>query len=267
LATCGGQVAITSDEIRYCAGGFGIGVTLALVLVSWHRRSFAWAPLYVPLLLLHPAWIMSLRAGDCGMGMRFLSVSSSLILAAMLICQIFWPYLSRRRFIFSLCLISWATYFAGVVLHQFRMGDFYGGVAAQALTSFILGGMHLRSVALALTFVCFFQGLSDRMHHRRSHRSTLENAAADKDIRSSEDKLHPRSRLALRIFSSALSLLLITWVVLYLGGLVGDWWLPNTIAAVFALGWSVILIIAAVRGKFPGWESEREGKKERGKGV
>lgn len=253
LATCGGQIAITSDQIRYCAGGFGIAITLASILVSWHKRSFSWAPLYGSLLLLHPAWWMGVGSGDCGMAMRFLSIAASLTLAAILICQLFWPDLSRRRFIFSLCLISWAIYFAAVLFDELVLASFDGGIAEQALFSFTWGGMDQRPVAFALSFVCVVQGVFDRMCHKRFFRATPHNAGDDQDIRRFAVKARSQSRLPLRILAALVSLLLLSWVVLYVSGF-GTKSLDNTIAAILALGWSVIFVITAVRARFPGWE-------------
>ena len=254
LATCGGQIAITSDEIKYFAGGFGIAITLASILVSWHKRSFSWAPLYGSLLLLlHPAWWMGVGSGDCGMAMRFLSVDASLTLAAMLICQLFWPDLSNGRFILGLCFISWATYFAGVLLFELGVASFDGGPAAQALFSFMLGGMDLRPVALALSFICVVQGLSGRMRRRRFSQETMHNVGDDQDNRDLALEPHSRSKLPLRILTALISLLLLSWVVLYVSGF-GTKSIDNTIAAILALGWSVILVITAVRARFPGWE-------------
>ncbi len=263
LATCGGQIAITSDEIRYCAGGFGIAITLASILVSWQKRSFTWAPLYGSLLLLHPAWWMSLDAGDCGLAMRFLSVCASLTLAAILSCQIFWPHLGRRRFILSLCLVSWAVYLLGwptdVILSHFWQPDPGGGFAEQTVVSFIAADSNLRLLALALTFVSLVLGLFNRTRRGRSAKGTptprRSQQTASQVVCNSELKTHWRSISPLRILASAL---LLTLIALYVSSSFIAF--PPSLAPLFALVWSVVLVIITVRGRFPGWE-ESEPKR------
>ncbi|MEK0451666.1 MAG: hypothetical protein RL088_3934 [Verrucomicrobiota bacterium] len=82
-----------SDSIGdYCAG-FAALVTLALYLLCLRRNGKAW-PAYAGsfLLLLHPAWTVSSRGGDCGLFKRDASYFVSFVFVAFLVFQL---YVSR----------------------------------------------------------------------------------------------------------------------------------------------------------------------------
>ncbi len=69
------------------------------------------------------------------------------------------------------------------------------------------------------------------------------------------DKVHPITWLAVRILCSFLALLLLSWVVLYIGVAVShpftfDSTAKFTVSA-FLVG--IFLLSIAVRGKIPGW--------------
>jgi hypothetical protein len=260
FATCWGQIAITSEQIRYCTAGFGIAITLASILVSWHKRSFTWAPLCGFLILLHPAWTMSLEAGDCGLRMRFLSVATSLVMATILTFQIFWPHLvSKRRFLLGLCVISWIAYLtcwplSSILSHLSLFPTADDGFAAQAVLCFITAENDLLTISLVLTCVCVVQGMLNWTRPQRlpqaqaPGRRSLDNGVVDHITCSSELKPAPLWKSRVRVSSLAILLALIALhgSSLIVTPVIG-------LSSILALGWSVILLISAVRGKFPGW--------------
>jgi hypothetical protein len=142
-----------SVQIGYYAAAFAVGVTLALVLLNWHRGSFAWLPIYGVLLVLHPAWTMGVLSGDCGYAKRFFSGAVSLLFVAVLICQIFWAHLSRGRFLLALCATCWAAYCALWCFRLLRLAPPEHGFIADVIQSFMLSSQALFRVALALTAV------------------------------------------------------------------------------------------------------------------
>lgn len=259
LATCWGEIAITSGQVAFGAAGFALGISLCLLLLSWRHGRFDWAPLYGAVLLLHPSWWMNVEAGDCGLAMRFLSIMASLTLAAILICQVFWPGLSRRRFLLTLGLVSWAAYLVLWPLNAI-LSDLWqfpapnGGVAAQAFLSWMEAGNDLLTISLALTLASFVQGVfawTRRLHLPQAAfpgQRSLEHALIDQEQRNSEHEASSQSRSRLRVLCIVVLLALIA---LYVSSLI----LRPDIgqSTILAFGWSVILIIAAIRGKFPGW--------------
>jgi hypothetical protein len=174
-----------SEQVGYYAAAFAIGVTLALIFLSLRQRNFAWLPLYGSLLLLHPAWTMTAVTGDCGFGKRFLSVAASLTMVAILICQIFWPHLSRRRFILSLCLIAWIAFLLDFVKPALPIPDSWrsldDGLPGQILVPFFAAGPGFSLVAIVLSLVSFVMWLFDRIASRRSSKEA-------NSIKSAEEK-------------------------------------------------------------------------------
>src|SRR4051812_33745797 len=100
----------TSMAIGHYAAAFAIVATLLFLIMNWRRGDFRWLPVYGSLLLLHPAWTMSVYLGDCGYAKRFMSVSVSVVFAAVLLCQIFRPRLRMRRFFLSLSAVCWFAF-------------------------------------------------------------------------------------------------------------------------------------------------------------
>src|SRR5437763_16356020 len=84
-----GTMHISTQTANYAAG-FCIAITIALLFLNAPKRNFSWMPMYGLLLLLHPAWTMSVYRGDCGFEKRFYSGVVSLIFAAMIICTFAW---------------------------------------------------------------------------------------------------------------------------------------------------------------------------------
>src|SRR6266446_628982 len=136
LALCGPSIWIESHQITRFGGILAVSFVLGSVCVSIFRRSLKWVPLYAGLFLLHPTWTMPIR-DDCGVFERFVSIAASLTLGAILLCQIFWPDASRRRFLMSLCLICWIAYFSSSYLSQFRGGLFGRGFVDRVLASLV----------------------------------------------------------------------------------------------------------------------------------
>lgn len=157
----------TSIHIGYYAAAFAISLTCALLLLSWHQRNFAWLPLYASLLLLHPAWTIGANTGDCGYAKRFFSIAASIVLVALLVCQIVRPGMSRLRFLLVLSAVCWAAYlplFLSFVLHfPLRPGT---GFAGELVQSFVLSSNTLLSVAVTLTLIYLVLWLFNRIRTR-----------------------------------------------------------------------------------------------------
>lgn len=188
LATCWGEIAITSGQVAFGAGGFALGISLCLLLLSWHHGRFDWAPLYGAVLLLHPSWWMNVEAGDCGLAMRFLSIMASLTLAAILICQVFLPGLSKRRFLLTLCLVSWAAYLVlwpldSILSDLWQFPGPNGGVVAQAFLSWAAAVNDLLLISLVLAGMCLIQGIFDWRRRRRLTQPTLPHRSLPRSER------------------------------------------------------------------------------------
>ena len=126
-----------SWRIGYYAAAFGIGVTLALVLLSWRERSFRWLPVYAVLLLIHPAWSMGI-GGDCGFGKRNLSGAISLLFILLLVRQIFRPAFPLRRFLFFLAAGSLTVWL--ISAFYTHIGSRFMGVPPEFLVPYLAWG-------------------------------------------------------------------------------------------------------------------------------
>jgi hypothetical protein len=241
LALCDGSVTIQSLRITHFAGVFAVCLVLGCVFVSILRRSLMWAPLYVPLFFLHPTWTMDATLG-CGVFVRFVSIATSFVLAAILLCQIFWPQLSRRRFLISLCIVSWVAYFSSIYLSQYWNGFLEHGFVRQAIASLMLAETHLLEIAFALSLICSIQWLWYRLQSNRVTHLDLE-------------KRQHSSRIRARLVWAGLGCFFLSYMAVYIlraikaGRLVP--WLPEP---VIGFGIGVFLIVAAVRGRLPGWD-------------
>jgi hypothetical protein len=103
-----------SHQLGNYAAAFAVGACLALVLLSWHQRSFSWLPLYGALLLIHPAWTMGESSGDCGFGKRNLSGAISFVFICLLVRQVFYPEFRMYRFLLLLSAASLAVWLVEV---------------------------------------------------------------------------------------------------------------------------------------------------------
>lgn len=270
LACLSGEWATTSTLVGYYALAFDLGIVSALIFLSLHQRNVTWVPFYALLLLLNPAWTMDV-GGDCGLAKRFFSVAVSLIFVALLIYHISSPRLGRRRFVLILCFVSWAAYFIVWPSHRMPfvlpLGSADGGLIDQALASLVAAGPYFFRVAFALTVVSFSLWRVECWRRMRSRsEKTIEGGATDYRI-TFESQPHAPVRTSLRIVSIAALLFLITWVMLYstspYSGPFTRNFLSETLLdsratfTAFAFAWSAILIIAAVRGRFPGWDTRQ----------
>jgi hypothetical protein len=241
----------TSIQIGYYAAAFGVAITLGMVFLNWRQRDWSWAMLYLPLLLLHPSWTIGIGRSDGGYAMRFLSVAATITLVAILICAIFWPHFSKRRFLLSICLIVWTLYLTNwpldrLLSHFSQMPDSDGGFWAQAVVSFIMAGNDLLLIALGLTLICFMYGIFASKRNCSS-RMGLEPHESPQGY--SDD--NSRSKLGFRILSITGAICLLLCLILL--GFSFVTFGPNPAFTVATLIWSVILVISAFRGRFPGW--------------
>lgn len=263
LATCGGEIAQTSQTIGAWAAAFAIGITVVLLLLNAYRGSFAWAPLYVSVLIFHPTWTIGIQNNNCGESMRFLSVAFSGVLGAILFCQVFWPYTSRQRFILVLCLSAWALYLVNWPLFvvasdwlEYPLGNKFGD---ELVSAFLAAEKDLLIVALAFSLACFLPAIGDSLRRRglvpcrfarqeTDHAHSQERKGGDgSDLQSKSHSL--RSRVILSILALILLLMLTLLSAVSPTPLYGG----NRAFSTVAFLWIVILTISAARGKFPGW--------------
>jgi hypothetical protein len=241
IALCGPSVAIESLKITRFAGILAVSFVLGSICVSIFRRSLKWVPLYGGLFLLHPTWTMPITEG-CGVFVRFVSIATSLVLGAILFCQIFWPGVSRRRFLISVCLMSWIAYFSGRYLSELWDGFQEHGFINQALASLAFAPSRLMDIAPFLSLICFVQWLWYWLQSNRVVVPTRERRPQS-------------SRLRLRALWIALGCFFLSYVAFYLYRSVRAGrpvaWLDEPIVA---LGIGIFLIVAATRGRFPGWD-------------
>lgn len=240
LALCDGSVAIQSLRITHFAGLLAVCLVLGCGSVSIFRRSLKWVPLYSGLFLLHPTWTMPI-GNDCGVFERFVSIAASLVLVAILLYQIFWPDVSRRRFLISVCLISWVAYFSGNYLAQYWNGFLEHGFVRQVIASLSVAQPRLMEVASALSLICFIQWLWYRLQPSRVKDSARE-------------RRRHSSTAGLRLLSTALGCFFLSYVAFYVYRFVKAAPVGWPVEAMIALGIGVFLLVAAIRGRFPGWD-------------
>lgn len=237
LACLGGGPRL---HIAYYASTFGLGITLASFLLSLHRRSFAWLPLCSLLLLLHPAWMMSTGRGVGGFSRQFFSLAVSVIFVGILTCQVFWPQLSRRRFLIRLCAIFWVTYFADGFVDRLTsylgLQNPEGGLISETLFSFIVAGKDLGLVTLGLTAVCLIQWLFTQPW--RTLRSRQTGSATNR----------AKPPLLRRVYG-LLTVLLLTFILLIAA--------TDPVFEITALIWGIILVIVTWHGKLPRWRLDQ----------
>ena len=158
-----------SVTIGHVAAGFGIAASLVGLALSVHRRDFAWLPFYALLLVLHPAWTISILRGDCGDARRFLSGAASLVFLALLLVQTFWPQFSRQRFLLAVCAFAWALYlplFLSFALRApFSLNDDFFGHIIEAYT---LSSRDIAHIAFTLSAACIVFWLASRLYERRT---------------------------------------------------------------------------------------------------
>jgi hypothetical protein len=240
LALCGPSVMEESLKITHSAGILAVFFVLGSVSVSIFRRSFKWVPLYGALFLLHPTWTMPITEG-CGVFVRFVSIATSLVLGATLFCQIFWPDVSGRRFLISLCVMSWVAYFSSIYLAQFWNGLFEKGFVNQALASLKVAQSPLMVIAPVLSLICFVQWLWYRLQPNRVNDSARE-------------KRPHSSKVGLRLLWIALSCFFLSYVAFYGYRFIKTGLIAWPVEPMIALGIGIFLIVAAIRGRFPGWD-------------
>lgn len=167
----------TSIQVGYCAGAFSIGIALASICLSVRQRSFAWVPLYSVLLLIHPAWTMQPDLADLGYPKRFFAGVVSLVLVAILMCQIFWPELSKRRFVLGVCLFCWVGWLAASLQMLFNFSINAGSGFMGELINTLEVSALLLPVAVVMTLIWFLLWLFDWFRRRRSKSGSLKASA------------------------------------------------------------------------------------------
>lgn len=235
------------------AAVFAAGITLALVLLSLHQRKLGWTPFYAALLLFHPAWTMGIERMDHGYSTQFFSVAVSLVLVAILVCQVLLPNVSKGAFLFGICLICWSAYFIGRVLllfSLFGMPERYAGFVGESLFSLVEATPDLLVASLVLSLLCTVYWLWCQFGFRR--RSAVDRGSPQMSVDPS-DARSARSRSLVII-----EVVLLVTFLLFAGGLLRETFVFHRIHgndSIIALIWVAILTVAAARRRLPGWKS------------
>lgn len=174
---------LTSEVVTLCAATFSLGIVLGLLAIDSIRRDFAWAPIYLSLLLIHPLCFTLADRADCGFGMRFTSVYVASLMAVVLGRQVFRWRIGRFRFAMILGLGTLTLYLSATPAERV-VGEFYqmpapeDGLLGQALLS-LFSAEHillLMGIAILVTTIvcCLFDRLVRRrrdilMHRRYAH--------------------------------------------------------------------------------------------------
>jgi hypothetical protein len=171
-----------SEQVGWYAITFCVAVTIALVALTVQQRNYAWLPIYGTLLVLHPAWTVSVMSGDCGLGRRFDAGVFCLLFLAVLLFHIFWPQFSRRRFVNWCCFVFWIawlvcrTYSALPVPHLLPIGGgeftFYG----ELCDTLVIAWRDLFSLALLFSLVSFIWWLIARIRKRFTAAKVMASA-------------------------------------------------------------------------------------------
>lgn len=164
----------TSMAIGHYAAAFAIVATLLLLILNWRRGDFRWLPIYGVLLLLHPAWTMSVYMGDCGYARRFMSVSVSVVFAAVLLSQIFRPCLRIRWFLLILSAVCWiavgaAQLYWQIVDYTSPIGFLARVFSSAVIEAFLFASPILFKAAIVVSVVCaLFYAFSWSRHPPRA---------------------------------------------------------------------------------------------------
>ena len=129
------------------------------LILNWRRGDFRWLPVYGVLLLLHPAWTMSVYMGDCGYAKRFMSVAVSVVFVALLLCQIFGPRLRIRWFFLILSAVCWIAFGVAQLYWQIvgytpLIGFFARVFSSAAIEAFLFASPILFKAAIVVSVVC-----------------------------------------------------------------------------------------------------------------
>lgn len=251
------ESAILPSAIRCCAAGFSTAVIFALVCVSIRQRSAKWAPIYGTIFILHPVFWLGLEE-MLGHMARFVWVAVSLVLASILVLNLFWPEISRRRFILSLCVISWITLLLASLTAALSSTEIDGGIISQFIDALALSERPLSTIALALTALAVLQGPANRLwlaYHGGA--MPLEKMERNRDSKPAKDD---QNRTRLRIVFGILVVALGCYVPITFKLSIenGDHY---AVVPIFgAAGWIVVLLVATMRGEFPGWKATGKGR-------
>jgi hypothetical protein len=140
-----------------CFGGVGLVVSGVIGALSLLRQTYKWAALSLILIILHPAWIIGVDSGDCGLGKRVYAAVATAILIAALFVQVFRPSISIRRFIAATGLFLWIAYLLHwIITHapfdiQISLDD--PSFREQLLKTLVLSGFYLFRVAVLVTLI------------------------------------------------------------------------------------------------------------------
>jgi hypothetical protein len=148
-----------SMAIGHYAAAFAIVATFTLLILNRRRRDFRWLSVYGALLLVHPAWTMSVYMGDCGYAKRFMSIAISVVFAAVLLCQVFRPQLRIRWFLLILSGVCWIAYGTSQLYWQIVDYTSLIGLLARIFSSTVIEALLFASptlfkAAIVVSIVC-----------------------------------------------------------------------------------------------------------------
>lgn len=83
------EAIVESVRLGYLHAAFAVLVSAGLLLWHWRRGGLPWMALPAGLLLVHPAWTVSVMGGDCGYARRAWSLYFSVAFAVLLAVQLY----------------------------------------------------------------------------------------------------------------------------------------------------------------------------------
>jgi hypothetical protein len=119
LACTSTEALNVSYQVAYYTAAFAGAAVAAALFVEWRRRTLAWTPLYIGLLVLQPAWRLGYGeishgwqavSSDCGYGNRFIAVGLLAATLSALFILLARPDFSRRRFLLLLAAACWLVH-------------------------------------------------------------------------------------------------------------------------------------------------------------
>jgi len=244
--------AVVPAAIRCCAAGFSTAIVFALVCLSIRQRSLKWVPIYGTIFILHPVFWFGLEE-MLGDPERFVWVAVSLVLASILVLNLFWPEIGRRRFILSLCVISWIALLLASLTAALDLAQIDGGIVSQSVSALAFSERRLSTIALALTLLSVLQGPANRLW--LAYVVGVKSFKKNERHHDSEPSNAGQNKTRLRIVFGILLVTLVCYlpITFKLSIKSGDHY---ALVSIFgAAGWIIVLLVATMRGEFPGWKA------------